>query len=86
MYVLNDFFPADSSCIKKIFLSEISKKLVAYIFTLLLAPFASKSVNVSRRSESLNIRKKSKSATFSFENNDLSMFKHSSKAHCDSNI
>ena len=37
---------------------------MAYIFTLRLAPFASKSVNVSRRSESLKIRKKSKSATF----------------------
>ena len=37
-------------------------------------------------SESFNIRKDSKSATFSFENDDLSMFKcWSSKAHCASN-
>ena len=47
--------------------------------------FASKLVDYSRNRESLNIRKKSKSATFSFENNDLYMFQHSSKAHCDSN-
>ena len=34
---------------------------------------------------SLNNRKNSKSSTFSFENGDLSTFKHSSKAHCASN-
>ena len=67
---------------KKIFLNKLLEKLVAYIFKLLLVHFASKLINYSMRSESLNICKKSKSATFSFENNDLSMFKLSSKAHC----
>ena len=67
---------------KKIFLNKLLWNLVAYIFPLLLAPFASKFVNYSRRSESLNIRKKSKSVTFSSKNNDLSMFKYSLRAHC----
>ena len=49
-----------------------------------LVPFASKLVNYSRRNESFSVRKNSKSVTFSFENDDLSMFKDSSKAHCDS--
>ena len=44
-----------------------------------MAPFASKSVSYSSHSESLNIRKNSKSTTFSFETSDFSMFKYSSK-------
>ena len=59
--------------------------MVAHIFTLLLAPFASKSVHYSRRSETLNFRKNSKSTTFSFDSNDLSIFKHTSNTHCVSN-
>ena len=73
------FFASPQFVFNKLFLNKLLKKLVAYIFALLFGPFASKLVNYSRRSESLNIRKKSKSATFSFEN------KHSSKAHCDWN-
>ena len=37
----------------KIFLKKLLYKILAYIFTLLLAPFASKLVNYSRHSESL---------------------------------
>ena len=66
----------------KIFLNKLLQKLVAYIFTLRLAFFASKSVNYSRRSESLNI----------VEIGDIFLRKQrfnnvqvSSKAHCDSN-
>ena len=44
--------------LNKIFLKRLSWKLVAHIFTLLLAPFASRFVD-SRYSESLNIRKNS---------------------------
>ena len=53
---------------------KILQKLVASIFTLILAPFTSKVINYSRRSESLNIRKNSKSATFSFDYGDLSIY------------
>ena len=42
---------------KKTFLKKLLQKLVVHIFTLLLAHFASKSVNYSRHSESLNNRK-----------------------------
>ena len=59
--------------------------MVAHIFTLLFTPFVSRSVDYSSRSESLNIGIISKSVTFSFENDDLSMFKHFSKTHCASN-
>ena len=52
---------------------------------LLLVTFASKLVNQRRRSASLNIRKNSKSATFSFENGYSSTFKYFSKIHCASN-
>ena len=55
-YVLNAFLTADRSCTTKYFW-KILYKMVAHIFTLLLAPFASKSVNYSRYSESLNSRK-----------------------------
>ena len=41
----------------KIFLKKLLQKIVVHIFTLLLAPFASKLVNFSRQSESLNNRK-----------------------------
>ena len=44
----------------KISLEKLFLKFVVYIFTLLLAPFASKLVNYWRHSESLNIRKNSK--------------------------
>ena len=44
----------------KVFLSKLIQNLVANIFTLLLVPFASKLVNYSKRSESLNIQKNSK--------------------------
>ena len=57
----------------KLFWNNISMNFVAYIFMLFLAPFASKLADYSRCSESLNICKKSKPATFSFENNDLSI-------------
>ena len=60
----------------KIFLKKIVSKIVAHIFTLLLAPFASKLVNFLRHSESLNnvwkrqnrcFRRKMKSISNSFE-------------------
>ena len=60
-------------------------KLVAHIFTLLLAPFSSKFVNYSRYSETLNFRKNSKSTSFSFENSDFTAFMHCSKTRCASN-
>ena len=47
----------------KMFLKELLHKLLAHIFTLLLTPFASKLVNQSRHSESLNIQKNSKLTT-----------------------
>ena len=43
----------------KTFLEKLLQKFVVYIFTLLLAHFASKLVNSSHHSESLNIRKNS---------------------------
>ena len=69
----------------KMFLKKTPQKLVANIFTLLLAPFASKMVNYSKHSETLNFRKNLKLTTFSFENSDLTVFKHFSKSHCASN-
>ena len=66
----------------KIFLLKILQELVAHIFTLLLPPFAFKLVNHSRRSETLNFRKKSKSTSFSFENIDFTVFIHFSKTPC----
>ena len=44
---------------KKIFLKKVIYKSVVHIFTLLLTPFASKLVNYSRHSESLNLQKNS---------------------------
>ena len=64
---------------------NILQKLVANIFTLLLAQIASKLVHFLMRSEFLNIQKNLKSATFSFENDDLSMFKDSLKSSNASN-
>ena len=77
-YVLNEFLTADRSCTKKIFLKKLLQKFVVHIFTLLLAHFMSKLqlVNYASRGESLNLRKISKSTTFSFGNSDLSNFKH----------
>ena len=55
-------------CVQLNIFEELLKKLVGHIFMLLLAaPFVSKLVNHSRLSESLKIRKNSKSATFFFE-------------------
>ena len=68
----------------KILLKKLLKKLTAHILTLLLAPFASKLANYSRRSETFNFRKNSKSTTFSFENSDFAVFIHFSKTHCTS--
>ena len=61
---------------KKSIWKKLLWKFEAHIFTLLLAPFTSKLVNYSRHGESLNFQKNSKSTTLSFENSDLSMFKH----------
>ena len=66
----------------KIFLKKLLHKMVAHIFKLLLAAFASKFVNYSRHSETLNFRKNSKSTSFSFENSNFTVFKHFSKTHC----
>ena len=46
-----EMFDGSRFVYNKNFLTEILKKFVAYIFTLLLAPFAVKSVNYSRHSE-----------------------------------
>ena len=40
------------------------------------APFASKLVNYSRHTETLNFRKNSKSTSFSFENSNFTVFMH----------
>ena len=53
-YVLNEYLTADRSCTTKHFWKNSKKKLVAHIFTLLLAPFAFKLVHYSRHNESLN--------------------------------
>ena len=74
---MNEFLTAHSSYTTKYF--------VAHIFTILLAPFASKLVNYSRHSETLNFRKNSKSTTFFLRNSDLTIFKHFSMSHCASN-
>ena len=63
-YVMNEFLTADRSCTTKYFWKKILQKLVAHIFMLLFAPFDSKLVNYSRRSETLNFRKNSKLTTF----------------------
>ena len=82
-YVLSEFLTAFH--LQLIFFAKLLEKYVGHIFTLLLAPFASKLVNYSRHSETLNFRKNSKLRTFSFENRDLTVFQHFSKAHCASN-
>ena len=46
-----EMFDGSRFVYNKNFLTEILKKFVAYIFTLLLAPFVVKSVNYSRHSE-----------------------------------
>ena len=48
------FLTTDVSCKTKYFWKQLLKKFVVDIFTLLLAPFASKLVNYSRLDESLN--------------------------------
>ena len=53
-YVLNEFLTADRSCSET---NILKQKLIAHIFTLLLAPFASKLVHYSSHSETLNFRK-----------------------------
>ena len=59
---------------------------IRHIFTLLLAHFESKLVNYSWHSESLKIFGRiPKSTTFSFDENNLSIFKQTSKTHCTSN-
>ena len=66
----------------KIFLKKFLLKLVAPIFTLLLAPLALKLVNYSRPSEFLKLRKNSKLTSFSSDNTDFTVFKYFSKTHC----
>ena len=66
----------------KMFKEKPSQKLVAHIFTLLLAPFAFKLVNHSSHSEISNFHKISKSTSFSFQISDFTVFKHISKTHC----
>ena len=62
---------------KKVFLKKILQPFVVHIFTLLLAPFASKSVNYSLLIESLKIGIRiPKLTTVSFVSSDLSIFKH----------
>ena len=50
--------------------------MVAHIFMLLLALFASKLVCYLRHSEILNFQKSSKSTSFSFKNGDFPVLKH----------
>ena len=77
-YVLNDFFSADRSYTTKYFW----KKLVAHIFTLLLAYFAFKLANYSRHKESLkNIWKRSNSC-FRRKIPSISISSDSWKSHC----
>ena len=64
---------------------NIFEKTLNEFNMLLLAPLAFKLVNHSRYSEILNFRKNSKSTSFSFENNNFTVFIHFSKIHCASN-
>ena len=48
----------------RIFFKKLQWKLVVHVFTLLLAPFTSKSVEFLRHSETVNFRKDSKLANF----------------------
>ena len=77
MYVINNFWLPTVHLQQNIF-EKLLLKLIAHIFALLLAPFASKLINYLRHSESLYIRKNS-------EIDDLSISKHTSKTHCASN-
>ena len=79
MYVLNECLPAHS-----LFKLNIYEKTLLKVVSLHLR-FFWHLLRPNRRCESLNIRKNPEIGDISFENNDLSMFKHSSKAHCDSN-
>ena len=76
------FFDCRPFMYNKIFLKKLLLKLVAHIFTLLLAPFALKLVYYLRSNEILNFRKNSKSSSFSFEDSDFTVFKHFSKTQC----
>ena len=53
MYILSKFLTADRSCTTKYYFENPFLNLVAHIFALLLAPFASNLGNYSRHSESL---------------------------------
>ena len=71
------------ACTERIFDSRpfmyyyvIFLKKLFHIFTLLLAPFASKLANFWRHSETLSFQKNSKSTTISFKNSNLAIFKH----------
>ena len=57
-------------------------EIVAYVFTLLLAHFASKLVNNSGHSEISNSQENSKLTSFSIESSDFAVFKLFSKTHC----
>ena len=59
---MNEYLTADRSCTTQYFGKKILLKLVAHIFTLILAPFAFKMVNYVRHSESLKYRTPSVSA------------------------
>ena len=53
MYVLNEFLTVVCSCTPKYFWKKLLQKFVILIFTLFLAPFAPKSFNYLRHSDSL---------------------------------
>ena len=78
-------FDSRSFMYNNIFLKKLLEKLVAIIYTLLLAHFVFKLVNYSKLSEILNFRKNSKSTSFSFENSDFTVFIHFSKNHFSNN-
>ena len=85
MYVCTErIFDSRSFVYKNVFLKKLLCKLVAHVYMLLLAPFESKLVNQSRRSETF-FRKNSKSTSFSFENSDFTVLIYFSKTHCTSN-
>ena len=65
----------------KIFLNFFFIEIGSSHLYAFFAPFASKSVNYSRHSETLNFWKNSKLTSFSFENSDFTVFKHFSKTH-----
>ena len=70
----------------KIFFETAFEKSIALFIKLLLAPFECKLVHYSSHSESLKLRGKSSSATFSFEKDEIANFLESLKTHRESNI